>query len=534
MVTYPSGTALVPPGAKITARHRERRAYVYVRQSTPEQVQHHRESQREPVRPGRAGRRPGLAARAGPRHRRRPGAVRPGRRAPGLPGAGGRGLARPASASSWPTRPAGWRATTPTGTRLLDLATVRRHAHRRREGVYDPRSYNDRLLLGLRGMLSEAELHLLRLRLDAGRLRQVERGDLPPAPADRAGPPARRAGGQGPRPAGAAHPRPGLRALRRAGHLPEGAAQPARRRPAASRAARRAACTAGRAPLEAPHRGDGLYEILRNPAYAGAFVYGRRRPHPDRRPGQPPGGQPRRWRSGRSSGATPTLPTCPGSSSWPTRQRLADNASRFARRARGAARTGPALLAGLVVCGRCGRQMQRRLQAAARATSATAPGARRTRGPPVPAPGRAEHRGGGRRRLLRGPAAGRAGPAGRGAGRPGRPTASAWRSSTPTRWRAPSTRRAWPSGSTGRRPRQPAGRRRVGAALGAGPARPGRGARGGRALRRRRRRRPPLDPALRGAAARRRRAPAGAVGERAAARPSTRRSCCAASSAASS
>ena len=32
---------------------------------------------------------------------------------------------------------------------------------------YDPRAYNDRLLLGLRGMLSEAELHVLRLRLDA-------------------------------------------------------------------------------------------------------------------------------------------------------------------------------------------------------------------------------------------------------------------------------------------------------------------------------------------------------------------------------
>ena len=29
-----------------------------------------------------------------------------------------------------------------------------------------------------------------------------------------------------------------------------------------------------------------LYDILRNPAYAGAFVYGRHGPHPDRRPGQ--------------------------------------------------------------------------------------------------------------------------------------------------------------------------------------------------------------------------------------------------------
>ena len=40
-----------------------------------------------------------------------------------------------------------------------------------------PRDYNDRLLLGLRGMLSEAELHLLKLRLKEGRLRRVERGE---------------------------------------------------------------------------------------------------------------------------------------------------------------------------------------------------------------------------------------------------------------------------------------------------------------------------------------------------------------------
>jgi DNA invertase Pin-like site-specific DNA recombinase len=59
---------------------------------------------------------------------------------------------------------------------LLDLARLVGTLIADAEGVYDPRHYNDRLLLGLRGMLSEAELHLLRLRLDAGRLRQVERG----------------------------------------------------------------------------------------------------------------------------------------------------------------------------------------------------------------------------------------------------------------------------------------------------------------------------------------------------------------------
>jgi DNA invertase Pin-like site-specific DNA recombinase len=38
------------------------------------------------------------------------------------------------------------------------------------DGIYNPRDFNDRLLLGIKGTISEAELHSLRLRLDAGRL----------------------------------------------------------------------------------------------------------------------------------------------------------------------------------------------------------------------------------------------------------------------------------------------------------------------------------------------------------------------------
>ena len=59
---------------------------------------------------------------------------------------------------------------------LIDLATVVGTLLADTEGVYDPRQYNDRLLLGLRGLLSEAELHILHLRMAAGRQRQVERG----------------------------------------------------------------------------------------------------------------------------------------------------------------------------------------------------------------------------------------------------------------------------------------------------------------------------------------------------------------------
>ena len=47
------------------------------------------------------------------------------------------------------------------------------------DGVYDPAVYNDRLLLGLKGTIeSEAELHIMRARLEQGRWHKAERGEL--------------------------------------------------------------------------------------------------------------------------------------------------------------------------------------------------------------------------------------------------------------------------------------------------------------------------------------------------------------------
>lgn len=46
------------------------------------------------------------------------------------------------------------------------------------ESLYDPRLYHDRLLLGLSGIMSEAELHNLKLRLHAGEWHKAERGEL--------------------------------------------------------------------------------------------------------------------------------------------------------------------------------------------------------------------------------------------------------------------------------------------------------------------------------------------------------------------
>src|SRR5512142_579428 len=46
------------------------------------------------------------------------------------------------------------------------------------EGIYDPGCYNDRLLLGFKGTMSEAELHWLRQRLLGGKLTKAEQGEL--------------------------------------------------------------------------------------------------------------------------------------------------------------------------------------------------------------------------------------------------------------------------------------------------------------------------------------------------------------------
>jgi DNA invertase Pin-like site-specific DNA recombinase len=46
------------------------------------------------------------------------------------------------------------------------------------DGVYDPQQYNDRLLLGLKGTMSEAELHLLKQRMLAGKEAKAQRGEL--------------------------------------------------------------------------------------------------------------------------------------------------------------------------------------------------------------------------------------------------------------------------------------------------------------------------------------------------------------------
>src|SRR5947208_9253110 len=61
---------------------------------------------------------------------------------------------------------------------LLELCARFRVLLADTDGVYDPNEYSDRLLLGLTGMMSEAELHVLKGRMHQGKLNKARRGEL--------------------------------------------------------------------------------------------------------------------------------------------------------------------------------------------------------------------------------------------------------------------------------------------------------------------------------------------------------------------
>lgn len=61
--------------------------------------------------------------------------------------------------------------------RLLEICALADTLILDEDGVYDPSSFNDRLLLGLKGAMSEAELHVLKARLRGGVLNKVRRGE---------------------------------------------------------------------------------------------------------------------------------------------------------------------------------------------------------------------------------------------------------------------------------------------------------------------------------------------------------------------
>jgi DNA invertase Pin-like site-specific DNA recombinase len=155
------------------------------------------------------------------------------------------------------------------------------------DGVYDPSDPNDRLLLGLKGQISELELHTIRTRLDRGRLNKARRGELfLHAPIGYVKTPA---GGL------ALDPDEQVRDVVRLifdKFAELGTAH------ALVRYLRRNQIRLGVRPVDGPNRGNlewrparlsTLYRILRHPVYAGTYAFGRAPVDPKRRrrDGQP-------------------------------------------------------------------------------------------------------------------------------------------------------------------------------------------------------------------------------------------------------
>jgi DNA invertase Pin-like site-specific DNA recombinase len=225
------------------------------------------------------------------------------------------------------------------------------------ERLYDPCAYHDHWLLGLSGIMSEAELHQIKLRLHQGERQKAARGEL-----------------KLPLPAGLAYGRDGRIALNpdeevqaRLHHL-FAKFRELRSAKAVTRHFQETNLLLPVRPLDGPSPHDLVWrppsnarilQVLKNPAYAGAYVYGRCRRTPIGR------------RSGSPGVATEAVaiqdwPVClkdafPGYIDWEefmaNQRRLADNLNRYDINRHGVPRRGNALPQGIAVCGRCGRRM---------------------------------------------------------------------------------------------------------------------------------------------------------------------------------
>lgn len=241
---------------------------------------------------------------------------------------------------------------------LLELCALFQVLLADADGVYDPADFNDRLLLGLKGTMSEAELHILRARLHQGKLNKARRGELfTCVPIGYVRSPD---GGI------ALDPDEQVRsvvALVFAKYAELGSLTQTHRYLLTNniQLGLRVYKGPGKGQLvwQRPRR-SALYGMLRHPFYAGAYAYGRCPFDPTRRAvGKP--------KSGRYS-APPEEWVCllkdkvPAYISW---EQYEENRRRFATNDRGpgskkATGRAPTLLNGIVRCGRCGKPMAAR------------------------------------------------------------------------------------------------------------------------------------------------------------------------------
>ncbi len=164
--------------SKVTASHLRRAAVIYVRQSTLAQVDRNREStarQYDLVARAQALGWPQAAVRVIDEDLGQSGASTAGRS--GFAelavqvGLGQVGIVVSLEVSRLARNNADW-------YRLLDLAGLTDTLIADADGVYQPALFNDRLVLGMKGTMSEAEIHILRARLDGGIRNKAARGQL--------------------------------------------------------------------------------------------------------------------------------------------------------------------------------------------------------------------------------------------------------------------------------------------------------------------------------------------------------------------
>jgi DNA invertase Pin-like site-specific DNA recombinase len=237
--------------------------------------------------------------------------------------------------------------------RLLEICALTDTLILDEDGVYDPSHFNDRLLLGLKGTMSEAELHVLRVRLQGGILNKARRGEL-----------------ECPLPVGFlynAQKQPILDPDRQVQESIRFFFDTFRRTGSACavvKSFRRKGLLFPRRLKKGPNKGDLVWaelphsralHLLHNPRYAGAFVYGRSRTrlNPDGHTSYTK--LPReQWMLSKNAH--------PGYITWEQYEenlrRLRENAQAIgADRRKSPPREGPALLQGMVVCGLCGSRM---------------------------------------------------------------------------------------------------------------------------------------------------------------------------------
>lgn len=223
------------------------------------------------------------------------------------------------------------------------------------DGIYDPAAYNDRLLLGLKGTMSEAELHVLKQRLNQGKLNKAKRGEL------RLSPPI----GYVRRPSGEVGFDPDAQVQQVVRLIFQkfedlGSINALLRYLVAQKlqigVRERCGALKGELVWREPNRLT-LQGILKHPMYAGAYVYGRRQSDARKQ-------KPNRRSTGRVVVAAQDWHVLikdqfPAYISWEqferNQARIGQNLSWAGRK--GAIREGPALLPGLLRCGRCGARM---------------------------------------------------------------------------------------------------------------------------------------------------------------------------------